>query len=309
MADIFKIFLELNGRQPRKIVSQTIEKGRANTGIYVHEIHQAADTDGQAATLRILEKRPTTKAEVRRTKLVKSWQNQDDKKFSVFPAIFRVVENTDESVIFMEYLDGVGPPPGFTENLADAVVSSIIGVNQKTADPPTTKPKSQKETSGILSGWEKLVRRATLGQGLDDTIGALVRDVTRALSKQPVVMSHNDLFWQNMAFDPQENTVRFLDLGHLDNSIAGAEFHHFYRHSIEREQERAFFGRMVSQYAARTQFGEGRLRIAYQYYALIRSCQRVNWLQKTRGEDAVAREKAVVEVIMSDLELSLSDLA
>src|SRR5690606_13750016 len=148
------------------------------------------------AVTKILEKRTQKARELTSTKAILDWIGRSDEALRVFPAIFAVQESPDHYSIFMEYLEGAGRQPAKeSESVANIIVSSVCRLNEGMTDRDASE-----QAKKILAKWEGRIEAAHTKFGLADTGQRIIRRIRKLLAKQPVFMSHNDLFWTNMAF-------------------------------------------------------------------------------------------------------------
>gem|GEM_PF-3811673 len=300
MVEVQEIFLALNGVRPKEIVQRKLAGGLANAGVYVHVLQQKKNAGGIAVS-KVLEKRTLRKHEIKVANAIREWSDRDGDGARVFPAIFAVQETPDHYSIFMEYLEKAGNPPAEeSDSVANIIVTSVWRLNEG-----MTGQDVGKQTKKTLESWEKRIEAAHTKFGLADTGQRIVRRVSKQLAKQPVFMSHNDLFWPNMAFDSAAGTVRLLDFGLVGNNIAGAEFHHFFRRGLRSKKTARFFDMMIEKYSEKTGLSIRLLTLASQCYALVRAYERVGRIREAKGEEAFQQEMSLIRKIERKLSKEL----
>lgn len=99
-----------------------------------------------------------------------------------------------------------------------------------------------------------------------------LREIVRLNRSLPKQISHNDIYWPNMGVTgPQETPqFRFIDFGMLGLNVAGAELHHFARHSVRTGPKSGFFLHLCKHYAALARLDPVLIEMNALFYAAMR---------------------------------------
>jgi aminoglycoside phosphotransferase (APT) family kinase protein len=137
-------------------------------------------------------------------------------------------------------------------------------------------------TSGtIASAWQQRIAAALRLQSSagisSDRVDALFAAIVKQLDGVPTTVSHNDLYWGNMAAAGHTGlgAWRVIDFGTVDVNVAGAELHHFAYASMRDDSRRQWCDALTAAYAAETGFDLPALQLASFSYAFYRCTDRI----------------------------------
>jgi thiamine kinase-like enzyme len=269
----------LGARARINCITQIVE-GAGNSGIFVY----TATDDSQLprrSSAQFVAKRTDSWAEREFARKLHRRRTEDN-AYSIFPEIYGVGRVGGAVTVYMEYLYGVGTIPPFNRTTAEAIVRALYQLNQCF---PKDRPSA--DATDVVADWHRRlvehVKQARVGRFDPERAVEPIERILRQLKGWPLVLSHNDLHWSNMAqlgTDRQQRT-RLIDLGHLSVNLAGAEFHHFAHRAIFSGAYREFHGHLLAAYGALTGHSEDALWFASHCYALVRSASRIDWESAT----------------------------
>lgn len=224
------------GEDVQVFESSSIEKGLSNQGVFLHKTRsQALHENGVSlpdSRLWIVEKHTDSGHEV---EFAKGLQKQHAQGVCVepLPKVYAVQGGGKRSVIYMEYIPGVGRRPELSDAVVSAIVDAVVVLNQ-------FSKCDRVSPSELLGYWfrsrnngEKLEALCGL-MGVPPEAFAGLESMARHLDQSKVVYSHNDIYWSNMALGWSSGKLqcRLIDFGLVKPNIVGADFHHFARVSV-----------------------------------------------------------------------------
>ena len=257
-----------------------IKKGLANKGIYLYTAKKKYSSFEKAPkTIQVIEKIITDKynneADFYRITMQKAWGRKEG-----LPEVFNITSHKNCTSIFMEYIPNVGCLVNNSngvnlDKLTNAIVDSVLFINNvKKTNNAKSLPKYYFQKISESSEFQYLRNNFQLDivdfEWLDDAV--------KDIKKYPIVYSHNDLKFENMAFKENDNShYNLLDFGLIGFNIAGAEFHNFLRNSVDDYFQEKLFHRLIDVYAQKGKFKKNNLYISCAYYALVRLMWRVKY--------------------------------
>lgn len=288
--DKYLLVKKLMNKKNENIISEKIEKGLANVGIFKHS---TSKSENEGADLSIIEKRTRSKSEMSVALSIMAGTYLEE-RIELFPQVYGVEKINDDVVaIYMEYLYGAGTLPLFNKELACQITSGVSGLNKLNLLLAERKKKESlanyycKKLEGVLP--EKIIKE----------------NVYNDLLSSRVVLSHNDLYWSNMAINiNSDSPIRFLDFGSVRENFIGADFHHFARSATLNPIDEDIYEKIVCTYSNSQEVDVSCVKKNSIIYALIRCSNRVEHYMSKGNKSKSAKE----EVVKKDLAESYTSL-
>jgi hypothetical protein len=239
---------------------------------------------------------------------------------ALFPEVYAVGRFREETsaaadgaeptyVIYMEHLPSAGTKWTPDSKLIDSLVATISTLNQSFPDiePDATVSKLMHDRGRLIS--------TTLSGETDLCVpdhefADISLRASEVLSDLPVVISHNDVLWANLALvqGKAKPTWRLLDFGSIGRNIAGAEFHHFLRYALLDPHYEPFFEQLTVRYAACTGLDAGHIQLSANHYALFRCALRLRWDRSKAGWEGHGRHRVMFRQLHERLSSRLRQL-
>ena len=288
------------GERAQVYETEPLALGLSNVGLFRHKVRIGQQEGAPASPVSgsprrwFIEKRTTNTQETRiATDLLLS--NSIPENQFLFPSIYHVEDQGNWHAIYMEYIPGVGHPPDLIPAIAVSIVNAVTSVN-------AFRTFERMSAAEVLDHWFRSERHSQSLDQLCHTFDVAPDHFSRlaqmgdALEPSDLVLSHNDIFWPNLGihFDSTRIHCRLIDFAMLKPNIAGAEFHHFARVSIQNNDTARFFETLIQEYQRRTGLPSERLKLASYYYAMFRLIQRSYSLLVNQNNAGVAGKEFFV---------------
>jgi hypothetical protein len=261
------IAVRLLGPEARITDESLIERGYANRGI---KLYTAVGVHGAA---RFVAKETDNVLEIERSAHVLTRRTPEN-AYSAFAAIHGMARGRETVTVYTEFLPRIREVPALTGEAVAGIASTVAQIN---ACFPEVHASPAED---IARAWQRNLTRRVADRPDAGPAPALIDGICEAIIHRvrgmATVMSHNDLYWSNLAATDHAGALvwRVIDLGTCDINIAGADFHHFARSAITDGPERPWHEALQAHYAASTGRNFDDVLCAGFFYAFYRSVDR-----------------------------------
>lgn len=270
--------------------SEPLRGGLSGSGVTKHMIYM----NGAASAVCLVEKRlPLRARSLPEYEICRSIfeQAQLGVTYRSLPTIISATcQGTHYSVI-MPYYVGINAMMEDEEAHARLIARAVVDFNRATLDF-TRNDK-----------FELLQRRLRefAAEGAGAALAALKQEILELSGSplpeamgHPLVQSHNDVFFPNLAtqhYDRQHGII-LVDFGLAGLNAVGADFHHFVKAAVTGKLSEGFLDTLFAEYAALTGVPETVLRLNAHEYALLRQFARMKKLCAPHRAEQLAVEMA-----------------
>lgn len=286
-------FLETFGKKPIAVITSPIEKGMCNVGVFLHQAN--FDMPGLFERESIIEKRTIHLEELKIAKIIHRHQKEDP-SWMLFPKIYRY-EKIDEAIIIsMEFVEGVESPALRQDSTAEALATSLAALHEMKFEDLDV-PSGHDLFCAHAMRIEKRMRDAGKLDEVSDLLPAFLKICNQALMQVPVVLSHCDVTFENMAYDSVNNTVRFIDFGKMNYNFTGFDFWPVYRYGLTNNYNT---DKLIDLYCRKTSGEFGLIKLAAMFASADRCAFRIHEGSKSGKTKAMIREVELLNRIIED---------
>lgn len=236
----------LAGPMARAVRSDEITEGTRNNGIIIHRV-EGSRIPALEFVQKITIGQPESMLSYCIMKAGLRFAARD-----LVPSIYGVTQDERNYHIFMERLQNFGRPSEAEcgHELADALASATLHFSQSVQNL-LNEVKCRFPLRQVPERRARHKLRAIVTSTGEASLATLLDEIEDKLCRFDVVISHNDLHWENISVTWNDGApkLRFIDFNCLGKNFAGADLHFFAKEAWRNPGTAAFFTHMSEAYA------------------------------------------------------------
>ena len=222
--------------------SKTLNLGRFNNGIFVHEV---SNSEGKTRGC-FVEKLTTNPIEAALAACTMRVCGTPD---DVFAQIYSIGSEDGFYRIFMEYIGGIGAQLSLDGSYAPHLAAALVRLNEQ-LEFLRCRFSLEFPTSSVKNKIKKLCFMELEKPDDEMKVRSIVSEIASVLYRYPMILSHDDVHRQNIGRAERaghEHDV-FIDFGMVKYNIPGAELQFFCQFE-RRDENRLFFEALSQEYS------------------------------------------------------------
>jgi len=290
-AEAERVFQRMSVIDPATVAlrseASAISGGLANVGIIRHQFMPADAEVGFTLVEKRLDRRHHRSKGEFDVCAQLCEQGRVGMKVSPMPSIIATITMIDHYSIIMPMYNGAGMLLDDWIEHGRLIARAIAELNDL---PLALRTKSR--SLALLQSLRKTKTEHPDATCLLDDVVEICEAPTSARARDSVVISHNDLYFPNIATEQYSGryNIVFIDLGHIACNDIGADFHHFVRAASMKQIPAEMVGLMVTEYAKLRKTDPTLVSFNAHRFALLRLCERLRGFVTKNRTEAIARE-------------------